>query len=64
MRRREVEGVLRHCSEDFAWTIVGEKPLRGKDAIREMMARVRKTRPTSRCGRSSPRATSSSRRAT
>jgi ketosteroid isomerase-like protein len=36
--RGDVEGVLRHCSDDIAWTMVGEKPLRGKDAIREMMA--------------------------
>jgi uncharacterized protein len=36
--RGDVEGVLRHCSDDIGWTMVGEKPLRGKAAIREMMA--------------------------
>jgi uncharacterized protein len=38
MRQMDVEGFLAYCADDFVWTIVGDAPLRGKDAIRTMMA--------------------------
>ena len=34
----DVEGLLAHCADDFEWTMVGEKPLRGKDAVRAFMS--------------------------
>lgn len=36
--RGDVEAFLAHCHDDFMWTMVGEQPLRGKDAIRKFMA--------------------------
>ena len=33
-----VEGFLSHCADDVVWTIVGEKTVNGKNAIREWMA--------------------------
>lgn len=36
--RNDVEGFLSFCDEDFLWTMVGSKPVRGKDAIRKWMA--------------------------
>ena len=35
--RNDVEGFLVYCTEDFVWTVVGEPPIRGKDAVREWM---------------------------
>ena len=32
-----LDGFLAHCSDDIVWTMVGEKPLAGKDAIRAWM---------------------------
>ena len=32
------EGFLSFCSEDVEWTMVGDKTVRGKDAIRQWMA--------------------------
>jgi ketosteroid isomerase-like protein len=32
------EGFLAFCSEDTEWTFVGERTLKGKDAVREWMA--------------------------
>ena len=34
MRRMDIEGFLAYCADDFAWTMVGETPVRGKDALR------------------------------
>ena len=34
----DVEGLLAYCADDFEWTMVGEKPLRGKDAVRSFMS--------------------------
>lgn len=31
------EGFLEHCTDDTEWTFVGDKTLRGKDAVREYM---------------------------
>lgn len=33
-----VEGFLSFCADDVTWTMVGEKTVRGKDAIRKWMA--------------------------
>lgn len=33
-----VEGFLSFCADDVTWTIVGNKTVRGKNAIREWMA--------------------------
>lgn len=33
-----VEGFLSHCADDVVWTIIGEKTVKGKNAIREWMA--------------------------
>ena len=38
MRRMDIEGFLAYCADDFVWTIVGDAPIRGKDALRTMMA--------------------------
>lgn len=35
--RNDVEGFLVYCTEDFVWTVVGEPPIRGKEAVREWM---------------------------
>ena len=36
--RNDVESFLTHCHDDFQWTMVGDKPVKGKDAIRKFMA--------------------------
>lgn len=33
-----VEGFLSFCADDVVWTMVGDKSVKGKDAIREWMA--------------------------
>jgi ketosteroid isomerase-like protein len=33
-----VEGFLSFCADDVEWTIVGDKTVKGKDAIRQWMA--------------------------
>jgi len=33
----DVEAFLTHCADDFIWTMVGEKSLRGKAAVRDWM---------------------------
>jgi ketosteroid isomerase-like protein len=38
--RGDVEAFLAHCSDDFIWTMVGEKPVVGKEATRQFMASV------------------------
>ena len=32
------EGLLSFCTDDTAWTFVGDKSLRGKEAVRQYMA--------------------------
>ena len=32
------EGFLSHCTDDIEWTTVGDKTLRGKEAVRQWMA--------------------------
>jgi len=43
--RNDVEGFLVFCTDDFVWTIVGEPPVRGKEAIRRWMATSPYTAP-------------------
>ncbi len=33
-----MEGFLSFCADDVTWTIVGERTVKGKDAIREWMS--------------------------
>ena len=33
----DYEGFLSHCTEDVEWTFVGDKTLKGKEAVREYM---------------------------
>lgn len=35
--RGDVEGFLSQCVDDVQWTMVGETPVKGKDAIRKWM---------------------------
>lgn len=34
----DFEGFLKHCTEDTAWTFVGDRTIRGKAAVRQWMA--------------------------
>ena len=34
----DTEGFLSHCADDTEWTFVGDKTLRGKEAVRQWMA--------------------------
>ena len=43
--RGENEGFLVFCSDDTEWTFVGDKTLRGKEAVREWMATTYKEPP-------------------
>jgi uncharacterized protein len=36
--RNDVEAFLAYCAEDFVWTMVGEKPILGKDAVRTFLS--------------------------
>ena len=38
LARNDAETFLRHCADDFSWTMVGEPPVRGKKAVREWLA--------------------------
>ncbi len=39
MRRGDVEAFLSRCVDDFEWAMVGEPPIRGRDAVRQFMAK-------------------------
>jgi ketosteroid isomerase-like protein len=43
--RGDFEGFLRHCTEDTVWNFLGDKTLRGKDAVRQWMVETYKERP-------------------
>lgn len=34
------EGFLSHCADDTEWTFVGEQTLKGKEAVRQYMAKA------------------------
>ena len=38
MSAGDTEGFLSYCTEDTEWTFVGEKTLRGKEAVRKYIA--------------------------
>jgi len=40
-----VEGFLSFCADDVTWTIVGDKTVKGKNAIREWMASMQMETP-------------------
>lgn len=43
--RGDHEGFLALCTEDTAWTFVGDRTLRGKDAVRRYMAEAYREPP-------------------
>jgi ketosteroid isomerase-like protein len=40
-----IEGFLSFCSEDVEWTIVGDRTVKGKEAIRQWMASMKMEAP-------------------
>lgn len=36
----DTEGFLSHCSDDLMWTMVGDRTVKGKDAVRKFMAEM------------------------
>ena len=36
--RNDVDALLSYCADDFRWTMIGDAPIQGKDAIRRFMA--------------------------
>ena len=44
---RDFEGFLSFCTDDTAWTFVGEQTLEGKQAVREWMATAYRDGPPS-----------------
>ena len=40
-----IEGFLSFCADDVVWTMVGDKIVKGKDAIRQWMASMGKMEP-------------------
>ncbi|HEX5735447.1 MAG TPA: nuclear transport factor 2 family protein [Blastocatellia bacterium] len=43
--KNDTEGFLSFCTEDVEWTMVGDKTVKGKDAIRKWMASMNLTEP-------------------
>jgi ketosteroid isomerase-like protein len=37
VEKGDYEGFLSHCTEDTQWTFVGDRTLRGKEAVRQYM---------------------------
>lgn len=44
------EGFLAFCTDDTVWTFVGDQTLRGKEAVRQYMAKAYKEPPKFRVG--------------
>jgi uncharacterized protein (TIGR02246 family) len=44
-KQNNVEGFLSHCTDDVSWTMVGEKSVKGKDAIRQWMGSMMPAEP-------------------
>ena len=42
----DYEGFLVYCTDDTEWTFVGERTLKGKEAVRQWMATAYKEPPT------------------
>ena len=38
--RGDIEGFLRFCADDTEWTYVGDQTLKGKEAVRQYMAKT------------------------
>jgi len=45
IRGGDVEGFLAFCTEDTEWTFVGERTMKGKEAVRQWMATAYKEPP-------------------
>jgi uncharacterized protein len=45
MVRRDFEGFLKFCTEDTEWTFVGERTLKGKEAVRKWMTETYREAP-------------------
>ncbi len=45
IQRGDIEGFLRHCTENTTWTFVGERTLRGKEEVRRWMVEAYKEPP-------------------
>ena len=43
--QNNTDGFLSFCAEDVEWTMVGDKTVKGKDAIRKWMASMNLTEP-------------------
>src|SRR5438067_2805621 len=43
--RGDFEGFLLHCTDDTVWNFLGDKTLRGKEAVRRWMAETYKEPP-------------------
>jgi ketosteroid isomerase-like protein len=43
--KRDFEGFLKFCTEDTEWTFVGERTLKGKDAVRKWMTETYRDAP-------------------
>ncbi len=41
----DVEGFLANCADDVSWTMVGDRAVKGKDAIRSFMAEMGSSEP-------------------
>ncbi len=41
----DVEGFLEHCADDVAWTMVGDRTVKGKDEIRNFMDEMKCPEP-------------------
>lgn len=46
IKKANYEGFLAHCTEDTEWTFVGDQILRGKEAVRQYMAKAYIEPPT------------------
>lgn len=46
IRKGNYEGFLAHCTEDTEWTFVGDQILKGKEAVRQYMAKAYLEPPT------------------
>ena len=44
-----LERVLSFCTEDFVWTMVGDRSVEGKDAVRQWMASMNPEPPDRMC---------------
>jgi uncharacterized protein len=43
--QNNLEAVLSHCTDNFTWIMLGDRAVRGKDAIRKWMASMKNQEP-------------------